>query len=285
MKSSSRRGSTGELVKKVQEKVGVRADGEFGSKTEAAVRSFQRARRMVPDGIVGTKTWEALDLPDPMLNNPLGEMVDTLAPSTTSTKDGEHVLGDLSKKFETGNRGPGTVSTGKGDAGGVSYGSYQMTSKGGGTVKRFVNQAGFPWAKRFSGLTPGSDNFTVQWKKIASEEPQRFHTAQHEFIKKTHFDPLVVNVKEESGLDLTARSRAVQDVIWSTAVQHGPNTPIVDRALKNLKSRGINPSTPNFDESLIKAIYDERGRKLPNGDLAYFSRNSKDVQKGVANRF
>lgn len=280
-----RRGSTGELVKNVQEKIGVRPDGDFGSKTEAAVRNFQRARGMVPDGIVGPNTWAILDQPEPMLNNPLGEIVGTQVPSPTRPGVGQHVLGDLSAKFETGGRGPGMVSTGRGDAGGVSYGSYQMTSKNGGTVKRFVNQSDFPWLNKFTGLTPGSDNFTRQWKKIASEEPERFQSVQHEFIKQTHFDPLVTNVKEESNLDLTTRSRAVQDVIWSTAVQHGPNTPIVDRVFKNLKSDGIDPSTSNFDERLIKAIYDERGRKLPNGDLVHFSRNSKDVQKGVANRF
>ncbi|HKG81488.1 MAG TPA: LysM domain-containing protein, partial [Pyrinomonadaceae bacterium] len=37
-------------------------------------------------------------------------------------------LGALSAKYETGGRGPGTVSTGAGDFGGVSYGSYQMAS-------------------------------------------------------------------------------------------------------------------------------------------------------------
>jgi hypothetical protein len=152
-------------------------------------------------------------------------------------------------------------------------------------VKRFVDKPDFPWRNKFAGLTPGSDDFTRQWKKIAADEPERFQSVQHEFIKQTHFDPLVTNVKDESNLDLTTRSPAVQDVIWSTAVQHGPNTSIVDRVLTNLKGNGIDPSTPNFDERLIKAIYDERGRKLPNGDLAHFSRNSKDVQKGVANRF
>jgi hypothetical protein len=60
-RSTLRRGSTGELVKQVQEKVGVAADGDFGSKTEAAVRVFQRTHDMVPDGIVGPKTWAALD--------------------------------------------------------------------------------------------------------------------------------------------------------------------------------------------------------------------------------
>lgn len=56
-----RRPAKGELVKKVQLKVGVNADGNFGPKTEAAVRVFQKKHSLVPDGIVGPKTWKALD--------------------------------------------------------------------------------------------------------------------------------------------------------------------------------------------------------------------------------
>jgi peptidoglycan hydrolase-like protein with peptidoglycan-binding domain len=52
---------TGELTKQVQAKVGVNPDGKFGAKTEAAVRVFQRAHSLVPDGIVGPKTWRVLD--------------------------------------------------------------------------------------------------------------------------------------------------------------------------------------------------------------------------------
>jgi N-acetylmuramoyl-L-alanine amidase/Putative peptidoglycan binding domain len=56
-----RRGSKDELVKTVQQKVGVDVDGKFGPRTEAAVRAFQRDHELVPDGIVGPKTWQALD--------------------------------------------------------------------------------------------------------------------------------------------------------------------------------------------------------------------------------
>jgi peptidoglycan hydrolase-like protein with peptidoglycan-binding domain len=57
-----RRGATGPLVEVVQRKVGVvPVNGTFGPKTEAGVREFQRALGMVPDGIVGPKTWTALD--------------------------------------------------------------------------------------------------------------------------------------------------------------------------------------------------------------------------------
>ncbi|MDQ3907528.1 MAG: N-acetylmuramoyl-L-alanine amidase [Acidobacteriota bacterium] len=56
-----RRGAIGDLVAQVQTKVGVDADAKFGPKTEAAVRVFQRDHGLVPDGIVGPKTWRALD--------------------------------------------------------------------------------------------------------------------------------------------------------------------------------------------------------------------------------
>jgi peptidoglycan hydrolase-like protein with peptidoglycan-binding domain len=48
-------------VKTVQGKVGINTDGKFGPRTEAAVRKFQRDHGLVPDGIVGPKTWKALD--------------------------------------------------------------------------------------------------------------------------------------------------------------------------------------------------------------------------------
>lgn len=61
-RATLRRPATGELVKQLQQKLKLDADGEFGPLTEAAVRQFQRNARMVADGIVGPKTWAALDL-------------------------------------------------------------------------------------------------------------------------------------------------------------------------------------------------------------------------------
>lgn len=60
-RATLRRGDTGPLVTRLQEKVGITpADGVFGPATEAAIRSFQRQRSLVPDGIVGPSTWRAM---------------------------------------------------------------------------------------------------------------------------------------------------------------------------------------------------------------------------------
>ncbi|MGH6737265.1 MAG: peptidoglycan recognition protein family protein [Methyloceanibacter sp.] len=54
------RGDTGALVKEIQRKVGVAQSGTFDADTEAAVRQFQRDHGLVPDGIVGPRTWATL---------------------------------------------------------------------------------------------------------------------------------------------------------------------------------------------------------------------------------
>lgn len=70
-----RRGDSGEDVKYCQDlllKIGYDlgsygADGKFGAKTQAAVKAFQGTKGLKQDGIVGPRTWQALEeaAPDP----------------------------------------------------------------------------------------------------------------------------------------------------------------------------------------------------------------------------
>jgi hypothetical protein len=56
-----KKGMKGETIKKIQQKLGgLTADGDFGSKTEAKVKEFQRSKSLTADGIVGNATWKAL---------------------------------------------------------------------------------------------------------------------------------------------------------------------------------------------------------------------------------
>jgi putative chitinase len=51
-----RRGSKGDMVKKMQAKLGLTADGDFGPGTEAALKKWQSANGLTADGVAGPKT-------------------------------------------------------------------------------------------------------------------------------------------------------------------------------------------------------------------------------------
>ena len=53
-------GSKGEDVKKLQQKLGLGADGVFGKGTEESVKNFQTKSGLTPDGIVGEQTWQKI---------------------------------------------------------------------------------------------------------------------------------------------------------------------------------------------------------------------------------
>jgi len=59
-----RRGTRGSTVKDMQKKLGIDADGKFGSGTEKAVKAFQEENGLKADGIVGPNTLAKLDLFD-----------------------------------------------------------------------------------------------------------------------------------------------------------------------------------------------------------------------------
>ncbi|UKT65392.1 peptidoglycan recognition protein family protein [Pedobacter mucosus] len=62
-RSTLRRGIANDspLVKSMQQKLKIEIDGFFGIHTETSVRAFQREQGLVPDGIVGPKTWKLID--------------------------------------------------------------------------------------------------------------------------------------------------------------------------------------------------------------------------------
>ncbi len=171
-----------------------------------------------------------------------------------------HRLGSLSEKYETGGRGAGTVSSGQGDPGGVSYGSYQLASKT-GTLRKFLAHEGAQWAPELIGMDPKvpGGEFGKQWKAIAARSPEEFAQAQHAFIARTHYQPVVDGVLKSTGEDLSKRSPAVQDAVWSTSVQHGQAEAIVARAVGSVK---LDRSDPGYDHALVNAIYDQRSNYI-----------------------
>lgn len=64
------RGSRGDFVQELQEAISVRADGDFGPKTEAALRAWQRVQGLRPDGVCGPKTWARIRNPAAIVARP-----------------------------------------------------------------------------------------------------------------------------------------------------------------------------------------------------------------------
>jgi len=170
-----------------------------------------------------------------------------------ATAPAAHRLGSLSEKFESGGCGPGAVSSGRGDPGGVSYGTYQLASKV-GAVSAFIANEGRPWRADFGTATPGSAAFSAAWKAIAAREPVDFAEAQHAFIRRTHYQPAVDLVAKRTGLDLDSRHAAVRDASWSVSVQHGGAAGILAEAVARADA-AMGRDAPGYDRSLVEAIY------------------------------
>ncbi|WP_321291344.1 hypothetical protein [Alcaligenes phenolicus] len=185
----------------------------------------------------------------------------------TAAKD--WVLGKTSKLFESGSGGAGTVSTGRGDHGGASYGTYQLASNT-GTLKKFLDSTSY--GEQFKGMTPGTREFNDKWKQIARDDPN-FGDAQHEFIKQTHFDPQIERLNK-AGIDLSGRGAAVKDSVWSTSVQFGGNSSLIEKALAG---RDVEKMS---DSEIVSTIQDY---KIQNNDRLFAS-SSDAVRRGTLNR-
>lgn len=181
------------------------------------------------------------------------------------------VLGQTSKMFESGKGGAGTVSSGKGDHGGASYGTYQLSSTK-GMVQAFLKSS--KYGSQFDGLTPGTPEFNDKWKQIAKSDPA-FGDAQHDFIKRTNFDPAMSRLAK-SGLDFSKRGPAVKDAVWSTSVHLGAGggSSVIQKALDKMDVSSMS------DAQIVSAIQDY---KLENNDRLFKS-SSQKVRASTAAR-
>ncbi|WP_343160641.1 peptidoglycan-binding domain-containing protein [Xanthomonas phaseoli] len=160
-------------------------------------------------------------------------------------------IGRTSSSYESGGRGAATISTGKNDHGGVSYGTYQLSTSQ-GTLQEYLDQSRY--GSQFSGLVPKTDAFNEKWKLLANKDPA-FAQDQHDFIRETHYDKQVARLTAV-GMDLTDRGPAVQDALWSTSVQFRNLTPgIFQKGLSEKFGEGYRLSDLS-DKQIVEAVQD-----------------------------
>src|SRR5262249_16841018 len=158
---------------------------------------------------------------------------------------------------------------GQGDPGGISYGKYQFALRA-GTPARFVaflagRAPPSPAAAALQQAAPGTPAFAAAWKAAAAQDPAGFGQAQPDFVMASYSAPVRQSLLEQLRLDLRARALALSDVVWSSAVQHGP------RGAVNLFTAALGATPPDriADASLIQAVYAERGRTDAAGVLVH----------------
>ncbi|MHC1725529.1 MAG: hypothetical protein AB9866_05880 [Syntrophobacteraceae bacterium] len=193
---------------------------------------------------------------------------------------GGQEIGALSAHFESGEKGPEVI--GFDYKGGTSYGTYQIASRPGtmGDFLEYLSERAPDIARKLNSAGPANTGsrhgrMPEVWKKVAAEDTARFSKLQYDFIEKTHYLPAVQEISEKTGLDVSKAPRALQEVLWSTAVQHGARgaVKIFNRAVSRAQTRegGVQAA------KLISSVYEQRAGQFGSSD--------GDVRAAVRNRF
>ncbi|HEY9212816.1 MAG TPA: peptidoglycan-binding protein [Ancylobacter sp.] len=90
-----KKGLAGEPVKILQQKLGVPADGQFGAKTDEALKAYQKEHGLSVDGIAGPDTFAAIGLYELILLKvgTSGESVKKLQTALGISADGKYGAG------------------------------------------------------------------------------------------------------------------------------------------------------------------------------------------------
>jgi hypothetical protein len=173
--------------------------------------------------------------------------------------------GRLCAHFESGP--DGVSSVGHSPGAGTSYGLFQIASGRPtyGNFLKFLEERAPDWYKRLSrgpADTGGTDGAVPkEWRSIAAEDPKRFERLQYEFILNTHYRPAVQEIWEETGVDVSALSPAIREVLWSAVVQHGlgGGSEIFVTAIEAIKPLVLEkPDRRLLEHTLIEEVYKGR---------------------------
>ncbi|KEI98781.1 vgrg protein [Clostridium botulinum A2B3 87] len=186
-------------------------------------------------------------------------------------------LGIRASKYES-NLNPAEISDDPGDYGGKSYGAWQFSSRT-GSLDSFINSLKgnnndmyykLTYAKAKDNNTFG-ENFDTAWKSISSQNKDRFLKVQQNYVKVNFYDTVAQSLKSRFDFDVSKKSNALKESLWSTVVQHG-----VGGATSIFSKLNLN----NNDSNIINDLYNERQNVN-----VYFRSSSPEIRQSVYNRF
>lgn len=197
--------------------------------------------------------------------------------STQSVENKKDILGFSAAKYES-NINPGTISNTTGDYGGKSYGAWQFSSKT-GSLDSFINSLKVNNTEVYEKLSVAKakdnnkfgENFDTEWARVATSNKEEFLKLQHDCVKQDYYDNAAQDLKLKYGFDISQKSDALKESLFSTVVQHGVG------GTSSLFSK-INLN--NSDGNIINDLYNERQKVN-----IYFKSSSAQVKQSVYNRF
>lgn len=198
-------------------------------------------------------------------------------------------LGALSAKYESNGS---SATVGYDRKGGTSYGKYQLSSAAGtmGDFLTFLDSRDAKVAtylreakamhddKTVGGKTTGwntgsKDGSGPQaWKDAAARFGPTLTALEQEFITLTHYLPVVQAAIKAFGIDLSQAPKAIQDAVFSTAVQHG------SARTNDFVKEALTASKGKLDESFLANLYSARMRP------ENFQSSAPDVRASVGKR-
>lgn len=188
-------------------------------------------------------------------------------------------IGKLAAQFESGR--DGVAAIGYDRVGGTSYGKYQIASRVGSMdgFLKFLDTAAPDMSKELRAAGPANTGsrkgaMPDTWRKLAAEQPERFEALQEKFIYDSHYKPALEAVAARTPLDEDRISSVMQEVLWSTAVQHGPAG--AARIFSRAAEGAGNATDKNYDKKLINNVYAIRAEQ--------FGSSTEQVQESVRNR-
>lgn len=189
-------------------------------------------------------------------------------------------IGKLSARFESG--GDGIAAIGYDSTGGTSYGKYQIASRVGSMKNflEFLDREAPDISKRLRRAGPANTGgrrggMPNEWRAIAKEQPERFERLQEAFIHETHYKPALSAIEKSTGLNGSSISPAMREVIWSTAVQHGPSG--AARIFARADDISGKPTDAAYERKMISNVYNLRAGQ--------FGSSTRQVREAVQNRF
>jgi|GEM_PF-4864858 len=179
-------------------------------------------------------------------------------------------IGWLAAQYESGQKG--ILAVGWDKKGKTSYGTYQINTI---TMPEFLvfvkdkNQTIYeelnPLKNKIDGGAKGE--FARAWRNLASSIEHGAELAKHEYaFIETKYNTALQQIQSTELKNQVEASIALQEVVWSMAVQHGANTGILNAVFK----KGM------AGDSFIRAVYERRGID--------FSSSTLQVRTGVKSR-